>query len=144
MNTSIREMSINDFPAVLALWQQTEYLTLNECDTEAGINLYLRRNPGLCFVAIDNYSGQLVAATLCGHDGRRGMLRHLAVAQSHRGQGLSRQLVAKALDGLATTGIGKCNIFVEDDNLPGLAYWQHLGWLKLDDSFRTLQTGTAK
>ena len=143
MNTSIREMTINDFPAVLNLWQQTKYITLNECDTEAGIDLYLRRNPGLCFIAIDNQSGQLVAAMLCGHDGRRGMLRHLAVAPSHRGLGLSRQLVKKALDGLAAAGIGKCNIFVEDDNLPGLAYWQHIGWLKLDDTFYTLHSITT-
>lgn len=142
MTYALREMTIADYNAVHALWLQTEFLTLNECDSLEGIALYLRRNPGLCFVA--ELNGEIAGAVLCGHDGRRGMLRHLSIAKAHRGHGLSRQLVEKCLAGLAQEGIGKCNIFVDDVNVPGFEFWAHLGWAKLDDTFRTLQTPTRQ
>ncbi len=136
--TIIRSMTIEDFDAVHALWLKTEYLELNECDTREGIALYLNRNPGLCFVAEDK-QGLIIANVLCGHDGRRGFLRHLAVAAEHRGSGLARRLVDCVLDALAQQGIGKCNIFVDDANVPGFSFWEHLGWVRLEETFRMLQ-----
>lgn len=137
----IREMHIGDYDAILAIWQATEHMTMNECDSRDGIALYLKRNPGLCFVALDG--GRIIGTVLCGQDGRRGFLRHLAVVKGHRGGGISRHLVKHTLDGLAAQGIGKCNIFVENDNMAGYAYWHHLGWVRLDPTFGMLQTKTA-
>ena len=98
MNYQIREMCPEDFDAVLALWRVTEHIDLNECDTPEGIAVYLKRNPGLSFVA--EAGSAFAGVVLCGHDGRRGFLRHLAVAKEYRKQGMARALVERALQGL--------------------------------------------
>lgn len=134
-------MALDDYPSVIAIWRQSEGLSLTEDDEEGGIALYLRRNQGLCFVAL--VDGQTVGTVLCGHDGRRGILRHLAVLREHRRRGIGRRLVGAALAALCAEGIRKCNLYVLDENPDGLRYWKNLGFQQLDDSFRTLQMPLA-
>ena len=93
-------------------------------DRAAAIALW--RNPGLSFVA--RADGVLVGAVLCGHDGRRGYLHHLAVAPAHRRLGIGRRLVARCLSALARQDIPKCNIFVYGHNACGRAFWRRAGW----------------
>ena len=131
MKAAIRSMSIADYAAVLRLWQDTEGVGLNESDRHENIVLFLARNPGLSRVATDE--AQIVGAVLCGHDGRRGYLHHLAVAQTHRKLGLGRQLVEACLADLAQQGISKCNIFLFADNAAGELFWRHNGWTKRPD-----------
>ena len=88
-------MSMSEYDEVLALWQNTEGMGLSESDTRDAIAAYLKRNPGMSFVARDGKS--LIAAVLCGHDGRRGYLHHLAVSPAYRRRGLGTQLVEKCL-----------------------------------------------
>jgi ribosomal protein S18 acetylase RimI-like enzyme len=137
MNVSIRAMSIRDYPAVVQLWQRSEGVGLNESDTEAAVGAFLRRNPDLSAVALDAADG-VVGAVLCGHDGRRGYLHHLAVAASHRKRGIASSLVARCLDRLAAEGVPKCNIFLFADNDAGAAFWLHVGWTPRSD-LRVLQ-----
>jgi ribosomal protein S18 acetylase RimI-like enzyme len=133
----IREMRPGDYPAVITVWRRSEGLSLTVDDERPGIALYLRRNRGLCFVA--TLGRTVVGTVLCGHDGRRAILRHLAVLREHRRRGIGRRLVGAVLSALATERIRKCNLFVLDDNADGLRYWKSLGFRLLDDSFRTLQ-----
>lgn len=132
MPTALRVLQPQDYPAVLSLWQQTEGVGLNESDTPEGIAAFLARNPGLSRVAVTP-DGLIVGALLCGHDGRRGYLHHLAVATAHRGQGLGRQLVTACLDGLRSAGIQKCNLFLYAHHDAGRAFWEHLGWHERED-----------
>jgi ribosomal protein S18 acetylase RimI-like enzyme len=71
---------------------------------------------------------RIIAAVLCGHDGRRGYLHHLAVLPEFRHRGLGRQLVEACLRALATQGILKCNIFLFADNEPGEKFWTRCAW----------------
>ena len=128
----IRNMTIDDYEQVVQLWQATEGVGLHEYeDSQAGIAQYLARNPGMSLVWRE--AKQIVGSVLCGHDGRRGYLHHLAVATSYRGRGIGAKLVAHALKKLAQEGIRKCNTFSFDDNQVGLAFWNHLGWQQRDD-----------
>ncbi len=129
-------MAIGDFEEVYALWKRTEGVGLNESDSPANIAAYLARNPNMSFVA--HQRGQLVGAVLCGHDGRRGYLHHLAVAQRHRGRGIGGALVEACLASLKAAGILKCNIFLYADNHNGEQFWKHSGWLDRAD-LRVLQ-----
>jgi N-acetylglutamate synthase len=122
----LRPMTIDDYDSVVALWQTTEGVGLNESDSRECIESYLRRNPALSLVV--ELDSQIVAAVLCGHDGRRGFLNHLAVARPFRGQGLGRRLVEACLGRLSQLGILKCNIYLYVDNAAGAAFWRHLGW----------------
>ena len=119
-------MTIADYDAVRHLWENTEGVGLNESDTQPAIESFLARNPDLSFVALDN--GAIIGAVLCGHDGRRGYLHHLAVARSHRGRGLGKGLVEACLAGLRKLGIQKCNLFLFAEHTAGEAFWHHNGW----------------
>jgi ribosomal protein S18 acetylase RimI-like enzyme len=121
-----RLFRIEDFDAVLALWRRTEGVGLNESDTRPAIAAYLRRNRGLSFVA--EIEGRIIGAVLCGHDGRRGYLHHLAVSKRHRGRGIGRQLVNACLAKLRKAGIQKCNIFIFANNSEGIKFWSHNDW----------------
>jgi ribosomal protein S18 acetylase RimI-like enzyme len=122
----IREFISADYDEAMALWSQTEGLTLREVDSREAIARYLDRNPGLSFVARDE--GHLVGAVLAGTDGRRGYLQHLAVARSHRGRGLGRDLADRSVQALWSLGIRKCHIMVREENVQARAFWMHLGW----------------
>jgi N-acetylglutamate synthase len=65
---------------------------------------------------------------LCGHDGRRGAINHLAVAEEARGRGLGRELVERCIAKLAEVNVAKCNVFVYADNEAGARFWQRMGY----------------
>ena len=127
----IRPMSIEDYAAVLDLWEASDGVGLGDSDTRPAIASYLERNRGLSLVTV--VEGAIVGAVLCGHDGRRGYIHHLAVAVPHRGRGHGRALVDACLDGLRAEGIPKCTIVVYADNAEGEAFWTRIGWAERHD-----------
>ncbi|MBW2241244.1 MAG: GNAT family N-acetyltransferase [Deltaproteobacteria bacterium] len=72
--------------------------------------------------------GKLAGAALCGHDGRRGLLHHLAVADFARRQGVGQAIVERCLSRLGETGIIKCHALVFRDNRFGELFWAPTGW----------------
>ena len=142
MSYTIRPMNIEDYPLLRTLWEEAEGLSLEESDSEEAIGIYLKRNRRLCFVACDGEN--IIGTILCGHDGRRGILRHLAVRGNYRKAGIARALINCSLSALGKDGIEKCNVFVLDTNVEGRRFWQHMGWVALEDNFRTLQVATRK
>jgi ribosomal protein S18 acetylase RimI-like enzyme len=128
----VREITISDYAALHSLWRNCSGIGLhNDVDCEHGIGLYLARNPGLSFAAVQN--GKIVGAVLCGHDGRRGYIHHLAVAEKHHRCGIGTALVENVIARLRQKGISKCNGFVFEDNLDALEFWQSIGWSERDD-----------
>ena len=120
-------MTREDYDAVMGLWRATPGIGLDvDSDSREGIERYLKRNPGLSFVAEEH--GTLVGAVLCGHDSRRGYLNHLAVTVSHRNRGIGKALTTRCLETLAKRGIPRCNIFLYRSNTAGEAFWKHNGW----------------
>jgi RimJ/RimL family protein N-acetyltransferase len=140
MEADITEMSIADYDEVFALWQATENIGLHAdwCDSRAGIARYLARNPGTCFVA--RAEGKLVGAVLCGHEGRRGYMNHLAVGPAWRRRGLGTTLVRRCTDALKAAGIAKCNLFVLSGNTGAIAFYRKLGWRRWDELNVTAMT----
>jgi ribosomal protein S18 acetylase RimI-like enzyme len=128
----VRELTICDFEQVVSLWQGCEGVCLHsDVDSRYAVGLYLARNPGLSFVAVDD--GSIIGAVLCGHDGRRGYLHHIAVSQGHRRSGIGTALVDKAIDALRHKGICGCNGLVLSENSAALEFWRSIGWVQRDD-----------
>jgi ribosomal protein S18 acetylase RimI-like enzyme len=127
----IREFTMQDYPAAHALWGESEGIILREADSPENIRRFLSRNPGLSFVAYDGE--HLVGAALCGHDGRRGYLHHVAVARHERRTGIGSALVERCLEELRTCGIQRCHLFVEKENEPAKAFWRRIGWFERSD-----------
>ncbi len=140
IDCDVREMTADDYDAVADLWRTTEGVGLHdETDARRGITAHLARNPGLSFVA--RQDGRLVGAVLCGHDGRRGYLHHLAVALSQRRRGIGSALVESCLAALGEQGIRRCNIFLYATNELGATFWKQTGWNERAD-LKVLQRDT--
>jgi len=128
---SVREFRRADCDAVLALWRVSPGVTLRDVDAPDALAEYLERNAGLSFVAEDGDA--IVGAVLCGTDGRRGYLQHLAVASTHRRRGVGRSLAARCVSALEARGIMKCHLMVVSDNEDARAFWTRAGWAARDD-----------
>lgn len=121
-----RSFAAEDYDAVVQLWQDSEGVEVAEGDDRESLVGYLQRNPGLSRVA--SCGENLIGAVLCGHDGRRGLIYHLAVRTGHRGQGVGRRLVEECAAGLRGCGIKRVLILVAKDNLPGRDFWLARGF----------------
>jgi len=114
----IREMTAEDYFGAYGLWTETVGMGLNDIDdSEEGIAKYLARNPGMCFVA--ERLNKIVGVVLCGHDGRRGFINHMAVAEHLRLTGIGRSLLDAALSELTRRGITKVALVVKKSNAGG-------------------------
>jgi ribosomal protein S18 acetylase RimI-like enzyme len=127
-NYFFREMTMNDYDRVLAFWLRTPGLGLSDADSREGIQAFLERNPGLCFICQEDE--WLIGSILCGHDARRGFIYHLAVDETHRRRGLGRQLTQMSLDALQRLGIAKCHLFVYRNNEGAELFYGRMGWQK--------------
>ena len=131
MTITYRIMTLEDYENVYTLWESTPGIGLSEADSREGIAKFLVANPGRCFVALSDE--EVVGAVMCGCDGRRGYLHHLAVRMDYRGQGIGRKLVEECMVALRAIGIAKAHIFVIKDNESGKAFWREVGWQERED-----------
>lgn len=131
MHFEIHEMNIDHYESIFELWENSEGVGLSDSDEKEEIEKFLERNPGLCFTAW--HEGVLVGAILCGHDGRRGLIHHLAVRGSYRRSGIGKALVDRCFEALQKMGISKCHLFVFRDNEVGLAFWKGLDWISRNE-----------
>lgn len=90
MKFQIDEMRLEDYDEAYTLWQNCPGIGLSDADSRCAIQRFLERNPGLNFIA--RQEGTLIGTCLCGSDGRRGYLYHLAVARPRGGRGSVRRL----------------------------------------------------
>ena len=122
----IRQFKISDYEAALALWTKVEGIEIAEGDEKEEVERFVKQNRDLSRVAED--SGGLVGVALCGEDGRRGYIYHLAVEPGYQQKGLARRLVTECLDGLRARGLKRALILVAADNPGAQAFWQRCGW----------------
>src|SRR5215510_11902538 len=78
-----REFLIADYEAAVELWTRAEGIEIAEGDDKESVVRFLKRNPGLSRTALDG--AKVVGVSLCGDDGRRGHIYHLAVDPKYQG-----------------------------------------------------------
>ena len=131
MSITITQFSIEEYDKVVSLWNLSEGIGLSSADSRKNIQSFLDRNLGMSFVAHDN--NLLVGAVLCGHDGRRGYIHHLAVHPDYRNQNIGRMLAERCLIALKSIGIQKSHLFIFNNNQIGIEFWKKLGWTQRID-----------
>jgi ribosomal protein S18 acetylase RimI-like enzyme len=125
-----REFVMSDYDDAIALWAGVEGVEICEGDSREEIAEYLKRNPGLSRVAaVDD---KIVGVALCGHDGRRGWIYHLAVAPTYRRQQVGKLLLDACVNGLRAAGLKRAIILVAGDNPGGHEFWLRNGWEDID------------
>ncbi len=123
----LREFTMSDYPAVLALWQQyPDALGIGRSDARGEIEKKLLRDPDLFLVAEDE--GKIVGPVIGGFDGRRGIIYHLAVDHGYRGRDMGRTLMDEVERRLAAKGCIRAYLLVKRENLAVIEYYEKLGW----------------
>jgi ribosomal protein S18 acetylase RimI-like enzyme len=129
----IREFHFpKDFDSVIKLWESIEKgVHVGRSDTLAEIEKKIARDPDLFLVA--EKDGAIIGAVLGGFDGRRGLIYHLAVAASFRGEGLGSRLMDEVESRLRAKGCLKCYLLVTLDNSEVGRYYRQRGWQHMQD-----------
>jgi N-acetylglutamate synthase len=122
----IRPFRMEDYEAAVRLWSAAEGVEMSEGDSKNEIAHFLTKNPNLSQTA--DRGGAVVGVALCGQDGRRGYIYHLAVDASVHQQGVGRRLVAECLASLARLDLRRALILVAGDNPGGQEFWRRCGW----------------
>lgn len=129
---TIREMKIEDYEEVYALWMTIHGFGIRSVDdSKEGIERFLQWNPGLSTVAEED--GKVIGAILCGSDGRRGCLYHVCVHQDYRRLGIGKSMVVRCMERLKELKINKVSLIAFTQNDIGNAFWKEMGWTKRED-----------
>ena len=132
MDVIIREMKMEDYDQVYALWTEIKGFGIRTVDdSREGVERFLRRNPTTSVVAVQN--GRIIGNILCGHDGRTGCFYHVCVEASYRKHGVGYRMVRAAMEALHREGVSKISLIAFKQNQVGNAFWKGIGWTERED-----------
>lgn len=124
---TIREMKLEDYEAVDALWMGIKGFGIRSIDdSKEGVAHFIKRNPTTSIVA--EADGEIVGAILCGHDGRQGCFYHVCVREDLRKHGIGKAMAVAAMKALQEEKINKVCLIAFADNQVGNEFWKSVGW----------------
>lgn len=128
----IRTMTLKDYDKVYELWSGIKGFGLRTVDdSRGGVEMFLNRNPATSVVAEED--GKIIGSILCGHDGRRGCMYHVCVAEGYRKHGIGQKMALEAMKRLKEEGINKVSLIAFKSNAVGNEFWNKVGWTFRDD-----------
>ena len=145
----IAEVSPADVDAITALWEEaglTRPWNQPAADLHRALNgttstvlgaftddrLVGTTPVGTALVGTTLVGTTLVGTVMVGHDGHRGWVYYLAVAESERGAGLGRRLMQAAESWLREHGAVKLQLMVRDTNTHVIGFYDRLGYADAD------------
>ena len=123
---NIRTASAADVLAIADFWQLCEMVTEFN-DPLQDLSFALSFSTSTVLIG-EEPNGRIVGTVMVGHDGHRGNLYYLAVAQDLRCRGIGRRLVASAEGWLCEMGIRKIHLLVLNDNAEVRGFYEKLGY----------------
>ncbi len=130
-NVKIREFKLSDWDVAWKLWEK-EIGEGNDASWEKDkVALFLDRNPKLSLVAV--IDGVLSGTVMCGYDGRRGYIYHLAVADVNKRKGIGTALMKLAISKLEEEGASKVHLMVFVENECAKRFYHKLGFANRND-----------
>ena len=116
---NIREMTMEDFEEVHALWMGIHGFGIRSIDdSKEGVERFIRRNPTTSMVACEN--DRIIGAILCRHE-------------DYRKQGIGQKMVEACLAALKCEHVNKVNLIAFKKNDIGNHFWQGMGWTFRED-----------
>ncbi len=128
---SLRTASQDDAQAVLDFWSTSAEDSHRPPDSREAIVAVIDKDPEALILAFDG--DLLVGTIIAGWDGWRCHIYRLAVASSHRRQGLGRALISAAETRLRGSGATRVDAMVLDENDLGVAAWSASGYSRQDN-----------
>ena len=127
----IREFTLDEYDIVYKLWENSgPGVGIGRSDTREEIAKKLLRDPDLFLVAEED--AKIIGTVIGGYDGRRGIIYHLAVDQTYRGNGIGKALMAEVEKRLAAKGCLKSYLLVTRENTDVIDFYEQLGWEKME------------
>ncbi|WP_017666602.1 GNAT family acetyltransferase [Sandarakinorhabdus sp. AAP62] len=121
----IAPLSVDAIPAAVSLWQAAG-LTRPWNDPVADAKRALA-GPSSTILAIHD-GDRLLGTVMVGHDGHRGWVYYLAVADDCRRAGHGRTLMAAAMNWLRAAGVPRLNLMVRHGNDAVLGFYLAQGF----------------
>jgi ribosomal protein S18 acetylase RimI-like enzyme len=118
-----------DAPTVIALWEESG-LTRPWNPPAADLQRALDTETSTVLGAV--VDERIVGTVMVGHDGHRGWVYYLAVAEAERGTGLGRALMDGAEAWLAARGVVKVQLMVRQTNTAVTGFYDRLGYADAD------------
>ncbi len=114
------------YAAAIGLWQDSG-LTRPWNDPDADLRRAVSSGSSDVLAAVGP-DGRLLATAMVGHDGHRGWVYYLAVAEAARGAGLGRQMMDACEAWVRARGIPKIQLMVRTANTGVVGFYEHLGY----------------
>lgn len=114
------------YAEAVALWHQVG-LTRPWNDPEADLRRAVA-GPASTVLAAEDASGALLGTAMVGHDGHRGWVYYLAVAQAAQRRGVGRALMAACEQWVTDRQIPKLQLMVRSTNPDALGFYAALGY----------------
>jgi ribosomal protein S18 acetylase RimI-like enzyme len=115
-----------DADDVMKFWAAAAEDSHRPPDSADAVRRLDARDPQALILAVDN--GVVVGSVIAGWDGWRCHLYRLAVAPTHRRQGIARRLVALAEERFTSYGGTRADAMVLDDNEGAHRIWSASGY----------------
>lgn len=126
---SIRELGLDDYDHLLALWQRAGLHSLKPQGRDSREAVARQLGTGVQTILGLEMDGDLVGAVIVSHDSRKGWINRLAVEPAHRRRGYGARLIAAAEEMLRDQGLCVIAALVESDNLGSLALFREVGYV---------------
>jgi ribosomal protein S18 acetylase RimI-like enzyme len=126
VDITIRPYIESDETGVVGLWREAFPDTPAHNVPEEDIRRKLAIQRELFYVVLDG--DRLVGSAMAGFDGHRGWVYYVAVAISHRRNGIGEALMSEVEQGLKQVGCSKLNLQVRADNHEVVAFYKKLGY----------------
>lgn len=125
----IRELGTESRDSVIDLWGQAG-LTRPWNSPADDFDRALEGKSSVVLGAFDE--GSIVATVMVGHDGHRGWVYYLAVADSRRRMGFGTLMMEAAEEWVRRHGIPKIQLMVREDNVNAKDFYVHAGYERSD------------
>jgi ribosomal protein S18 acetylase RimI-like enzyme len=126
---SIRELGLDDYDRLLALWQRAGLHSLKPQGRDSREAMARQLASGIQTILGLEADGKLLGAVTATHDSRKGWINRLAVEPDCRRRGYGARLIAAAEEVLRDQGIRIIAALVESDNSASLALFRKVGYV---------------
>jgi ribosomal protein S18 acetylase RimI-like enzyme len=127
----LRVLHADDHASCLALWTLCDGVAVRMWEDATALERLIDRNPSMSWAA--EYMGRLVGTVLCGHDGWRGWLYHVAVDPAWRRRGIATALVSRAQAELAKANVRRVHALMLSGKRDAMQFWAAAGWRLRED-----------
>ncbi len=138
MTEAIRFLTVEDYDALLDLWQRAGLHSLRPKGRDSREAIARQLQSGVAALLGLEVDGRLVGAVLATHDSRKGWINRLAVDPVYRRRGYGLRLVEAAEAWLREQGMRIVAALVESDNPASLALFQKAGYVEIDPGIHYL------